>query len=124
MAMMCLFSHRFRGFVIATLTIALLFVGFAHRMPTPAETALQSYVAAGGSLVGLCHDANDDTPQAQGGGCPVCHLTATCLLPDAEVDLRPAAKVLAFDPPALVSGYHAIARLDHVRASRAPPATA
>lgn len=121
--MMRRFSHDLRGFVIATLTIALLFVGFAHRMPTAAETALQNYVASGGSVAALCHDSGG-SPQMQAGECPVCHLTAHCLLPEAEITLRPAARVFAFDPPAPAAVHPLAARRDHAHASRAPPATA
>ena len=87
--MMRRFSDPFRGFVIACLTIALLVIGFAHRMPTMAEAGLQSYVAAGGSVAALCHDG-DETPQIQTAKCPVCHLTAQCLLPEAGIGLRPS----------------------------------
>lgn len=121
--MMRRFSDPFRGFVIACLTIALLVIGFAHRMPTMAEAALQSYVAAGGSVAALCHDG-DETPQIQTAKCPVCHLTAQCLLPKAGIGLRPATRILAFDPPALVAERPPVARRDHAHASRAPPAIA
>jgi len=88
-------SVLLRGLVALMLCLSLAGAGAAHQVPErPAVAmALAEFVAAGGSLADLCHDAGD----GHGGGhsraeCPACTLQGAVVLPDdaATLPILPA----------------------------------
>jgi len=111
-------SPRFAAWLLPILTLALLAIGFGHRVPVAGNTGLAAYVAAWGDASDLCAKGMDG--QARGDECPVCHLTAGAALP------TPVA-VVRFDPrPLVLRLVSAPARLPvpaHItrHGARAPP---
>jgi Na+/H+-dicarboxylate symporter len=66
-----------------TLGLALAGVGAAHRpVERPGDAAaLAAFVAAGGSVADLCHDAGDHGGHPARMECPACTLTGAVVLP-------------------------------------------
>lgn len=84
------FPVLMRAICALTLGLALTGVGAAHRPVDHPEqrAALAAFVAAGGSLADLCHDAGDHGGDHAMPECPACTLTGAVVLPAvAEVAL-------------------------------------
>ena len=74
-----------RAMLLATLFVALVATGFAHRMPTPQDEALAFALANGASLADICGDSGGD--DHRGGECLACQISGSA-------DLPPAAQTL------------------------------
>lgn len=104
--------------LLAAVTLALVATGFAHRVPTPDQAALEAFVLAGGDAADLCSGADGlpDHPD-----CPACHIAGAAVLLAAnsvvhDADLVFVAKVVA---PRASRAVRAV--LDPARGLRAPP---
>jgi len=80
-------THLARLVLVLGLCLAFVTAAFAHRLPTPADLAVQSWIIAGGDLSDLCGDPDDG---AVAGECLFCVLAASSLLPDPVAPLRDA----------------------------------
>lgn len=105
--------------VVLALTLALVATGFAHHTPTADDAAKTAFLLAGGTAADLCDDMGDDLGGS--GDCPVCHLTATAVLPAADLPLLQAA--LEFERVVVAPRENRAARMvrDPARGMRAPP---
>ena len=88
------FPVLMRVFCAVILGLALAGVGAAHRpVERAAETAaLAAFVAAGGNLDDLCHDAGGHGDHAT-PACPACTLTHAVMLPAAADVALPLPKL-------------------------------
>ena len=116
--MFSLRSPRFAAWLLPILTLALLAIGFGHRLPVAGNAGLAAYVAVWGDAADLCAKGMDG--QVRGDECPVCHLTAGAALP-------PAVAVGNFEPRPVVlrlgSSPDLLPAADHMtrHGARAPP---
>lgn len=109
-----------RVVVVALIAVALVAVGFGHRMPTASETALESYILAGGDISALCGGAGDDQGLA-GSDCPACHLAAATILPDPPVSIVKADLIFVAKVVAPRESRARRVVLDPAHGMRAPP---
>lgn len=113
-----LYLHR--AIVLFALTFALVATGFAHRVTTSDDLAMQAYVLAGGDLGDLCLDANGDgLPDHR--DCPACHIVASGDLPSATGALRDADLVFVAKVVAPRESRAVRAVLNSAHRLRAPP---
>ncbi len=113
--------HRLQtlGVVLtAIVALALVAVGFGHRVPTATDAAIEAFQLAGGDLSDLC---GDETQGSAHRDCPACHITSASLLPDPaetvrDAELRLLVEVIAPRQSRIV---HAVR--DPVRGMGAPP---
>lgn len=113
--------HRLRIFGIvltAIVAIALVALGFGHRLPTASDAAVDAFMLAGGDLSDLCGDGTQGSAHRD---CPACHITSASLLPDPaetvrDAELRLLVEVIAPRQSRIV---HAVR--DPVRGMGAPP---
>ncbi len=101
------------------LGVAVLLSGFAHKMPAAQDTALASFVMAGGDLADICNDSGK-THQMP-GGCDACRLVGAAVL--AEPVLCPVAveRVIAATILIPAQTHAARAPRDPALGGRAPP---
>ena len=109
-----------RLILVATVTVALLATGFAHRVPLANDTALRAFVLAGGDLADICADTDGDGHPDR-GDCPACHIVTAADLPAADLTIHDAnlayvAKVVAPRESRAVRSV-----LDPALGMRAPP---
>ncbi len=84
---------------LAVLTFALVATGFAHRLPSTDDVAVDAFVLAGGDLADLCADGKSDGHQNH-RDCPACQMSGTADLPPVtssvhDADLVFVAEVVA-----------------------------
>ncbi len=102
--------------VRALCTLALLFVGFAHKPAMaapwlPAATELAQYVLPDGTLPVLClsseHGKASHDGQDKGSGCEACRLSASVLLPVPQAGaLEPILREIARSMPLRAEAHH------------------
>jgi hypothetical protein len=111
---------RSLGFVVTTiLALALIAVGFGHRMPSAEDARVEAFVLAGGDLSDICGDIGDGSVAHR--PCPACQIVSAIALPENAGPVRPAelrllAEVAAEEDPAAITF-----RRDPARGLRAPP---
>lgn len=105
---------------MVALTLALVATGFAHRLPSSDQLALQSYVLAGGNLGDLCGDADGDGLPDR-SDCPACHIAGAMDLPAPVTTIRDADLVFVAEVVAPRESRAIRAVLDPARGLRAPP---
>lgn len=89
-----------RVVLLATLTVALVGTGFAHRIATPQDGALAFAMANGISLADICGDDLDGGAHA-GSGCLACQIAGAADLPPmtgARIDLELAFQATVVGP--------------------------
>ena len=97
-----------RAMLLATLFVALVATGFAHRMPTPQDEALAFALANGASLADICGDSGGD--DHRGGECLACQISGSADLPPAAQTLIGAQDLPAFPTSASHVGGRASCR--------------
>lgn len=114
-------AHSLRRLMIlAALSIALVATGFAHRIPSADETAMQAFLVAGGEPSILCGEMDGDGLPDH-GDCPACQIVGGADLPPSTLGLHDTelifvAAVVAPRESRAVRGV-----LDPARGLRAPP---
>jgi hypothetical protein len=109
-----------RLLVLAALTVALVATGFAHRLPSADDAALQAFLLTGGDLADLCSDADGDG-RADHDDCPACQIAGGADLPPATLRLRDADLVFVATIVAPRESRAVRRILDPSRGLRAPP---
>lgn len=101
--------------MVIALTVALVGVGFGHRMVAPDRLDLTAYAMPDGTLPQLCLDGSghDQTAEAP---CPACTIVAAFLLP---TQVAPAPILLAAN---MADWPAPVALLRPMHQPRAPPA--
>lgn len=112
---------RVKGMVLlAVLTLALVATGFAHRLPSQQDSAVQAYLAAGGTLADLCADTNGNGDIGH-PDCIACQIASTLMPSSGTLTLRAADLVFV----AAVVAPRESRALRHVpdpaRSSQSPP---
>ncbi|MCB6178979.1 hypothetical protein LHP98_12680 [Rhodobacter sp. Har01] len=115
-----MFLSLHRLLMLVALTVALAATGFAHRMPTPDQAALDAFLLAGGELSDLCGDADGDgLPDHP--GCQACQIAGAADLPAPLTSARKADLVFVAEVVAPRESRAVRAVLDPARGLRAPP---
>lgn len=110
--------------------LALVFVGFAHKVPSlaaaPSPTELSAYVLPDGTLPVICFSGHDEgggnNGQVYGTGCEACLISAAAMLPvPLDTDRNPSVIPLeTLTPPSAPSSRRHL--FPPNAAPRAPPA--
>lgn len=120
--MIGILRQRISGFaLLLVLALALVTLGFAHRMPAPADAALAAYIQLGGDVSDLCGTDLDGDGQADRADCPACHIAANALPPNAALTRRDAELILVATVIAPRQNRAVRPVLDPARGLRAPP---
>lgn len=106
--------------LLSLLMVSLTAIGFAHRMPTVSDAAIEAYLLAGGSAADFC-GGSDGEGNHTNVDCPACHIAGTAMLPGGlekviDAELVFVAKVVA---PRASKALRNI--LDPAHGVRAPP---
>ena len=113
--------HTLKQFLlVVVLAVAFVASGLSHRMPSPDDVALQSFILAGGDVADLCVDADGDGLTAQ-MDCPACHIKTAADLPKMEQVVRIADLVFVAKVVAPCESRALRMVLDPARGLRAPP---
>jgi hypothetical protein len=114
--------QRLSGFaLLAIFALALVALGFAHRMPTPTDTALAAYLQLGGDIGDICGADLDGDGQVDHRECPACHIVSAAIVPEAGLSLRDADVILVATRVAPRENRAVRTVLDPARGLRAPP---
>lgn len=105
--------------LMGSLIIALMAMGFAHRLMPAPSAELAAFLQIGGSLADICHGM----PQSQAGleGCPFCHLGAGGSVGGQNQDWRAANLYPAGTRPAPCESLHTARLFDPAAPLRGPP---
>ena len=106
--------------LFAVLALALIATGFQHRMPTADDTAMYSFMLAGGELADICADADGDGLPDQ-PDCPACHIVGLAHVPAMDVGIHDANLVFVASVIAPRESRAVRAVLDPANGLRAPP---
>jgi hypothetical protein len=106
--------------LFAVITLALIATGFQHRMPTADDTAMYSFVLAGGDLADICADADGDGLPDQ-PDCPACHIVGIAHVPTVGLGIIDADLVFVASVIAPRESRAVRAVLDTANGLRAPP---
>ncbi|WP_035026157.1 hypothetical protein [Gemmobacter nectariphilus] len=106
--------------LIALLAFALVATGFAHRVPSASDIAVEAYVLAGGDISDICGDMGSDGKTTH-RDCPACHIVGSTMLPDAPQSLADVNYVFVATVIAPRESRAIRTVLDPARGMRAPP---
>lgn len=105
--------------LMLVLGVSMMLSAFAHSMPAPEDTALASFVMAGGDLSDICNDSGDAKKQVS--GCDACRLVGAAVM--SEPMLCPVAVERVIAATVLIPAETRATRAprDPALGGRAPP---
>ncbi|TKA97729.1 hypothetical protein FAZ78_04605 [Cereibacter changlensis] len=111
---------RLYGFLLTlALGVAVLFSGFAHKMPALQDGDLAAFVLAGGDPSDICDTGGD--MEMDGAGCDACRLVGAAVLPDPAMTMVAVERVFAATVLIPSETRAARAPRDPALGERAPP---